>query len=802
MQQLLADLAGELAPVLRRQVIAKILDAPHEVVLVEAAAGMGKSVLLQQIADRTGALVHHGAAPPERGADAALVLWDLPAQASLAGLPDPAALPEKLVIALRPEQAGRAIMRRVFYGTALRIDGADLLLTADDLATLCTPARAAALVRETAGWPALCARRLAAPKRADGGAALDAFLAAEILPELSARDLVALILLCDGEQPAHLAPGALVPLVRQTAAGLALAVEHWRRPLQQALAAEVGTRMATAAQAAQLAEAYLHNGHPTAAILALQKVGYLDWALELFTDAGGLFYIYRYGGADYDRVLAGFPDSFTQEHEVLILSRAMQALKHGDLERARRVLTGYAGGAGGNPATVLNNAANYSLQLRYFRLMMLIYEDIPLTDELLDQAFRLLADMPVDADLPRGCMLNAIMEFYMRRRRFAQVEDIGERAHRHYTAAGVPILQFYINLHRAIMRLSAGDAVKAGRYAAAAARELSEARFDSPGDARLLRMVEGCIAFEGGRAAQLVDVLTRELDGLTHGEMWPSIAECLLHYGSQALAEHFSAAAGRDFLDRWRVYQRHNRQFQAMIEIREAVTLQNANRWHVASETLAAIDSRITRSWVQRAGSDLARLEDRDEILLALAWLRQMTFESPRDRELEQLMSSMAENLNLSGRQRLGVEIWQAYLRRNQGDFSRARQMLQKLLEDAGRQGALAPLAEERLFLRDLMGNQRIADFVLTSPPVRQVLRRLSALGSSLQAAPQLNGLTRRETRVLLLISEGGSNKFIAQALGLSEATVKFHLGNLYRKLGCSRRKEAISAARSLGLVG
>ncbi|MDA8253210.1 MAG: LuxR C-terminal-related transcriptional regulator [Rhodospirillales bacterium] len=51
------------------------------------------------------------------------------------------------------------------------------------------------------------------------------------------------------------------------------------------------------------------------------------------------------------------------------------------------------------------------------------------------------------------------------------------------------------------------------------------------------------------------------------------------------------------------------------------------------------------------------------------------------------------------------------------------------------------------------------------------------------------------------MIAEGSSNKFIAKSLGLTEATVKYHLGNTYRKLGCKRRREAISAARALGLL-
>jgi DNA-binding CsgD family transcriptional regulator len=80
-------------------------------------------------------------------------------------------------------------------------------------------------------------------------------------------------------------------------------------------------------------------------------------------------------------------------------------------------------------------------------------------------------------------------------------------------------------------------------------------------------------------------------------------------------------------------------------------------------------------------------------------------------------------------------------------------------------------------------------------------MRRLSdngLVGSQLGAK---NGLSRRETKVLMMITEGGSSKLIAKSLGVTEATVKYHLSNIYRKLGCKRRREAINAARALGLV-
>ncbi|MDP1545406.1 MAG: response regulator transcription factor [Anaerolineales bacterium] len=53
------------------------------------------------------------------------------------------------------------------------------------------------------------------------------------------------------------------------------------------------------------------------------------------------------------------------------------------------------------------------------------------------------------------------------------------------------------------------------------------------------------------------------------------------------------------------------------------------------------------------------------------------------------------------------------------------------------------------------------------------------------------NALTEREESVLALVAEGKSNPQIGAALNLSENTVKFHLRNLFAKLGVSNRTEA-----------
>lgn len=53
--------------------------------------------------------------------------------------------------------------------------------------------------------------------------------------------------------------------------------------------------------------------------------------------------------------------------------------------------------------------------------------------------------------------------------------------------------------------------------------------------------------------------------------------------------------------------------------------------------------------------------------------------------------------------------------------------------------------------------------------------------------------LTEREEAVLHLLAEGRTNAQIADAVRLSENTVKFHLRNLFAKLGVSNRTEAVA---------
>ena len=61
--------------------------------------------------------------------------------------------------------------------------------------------------------------------------------------------------------------------------------------------------------------------------------------------------------------------------------------------------------------------------------------------------------------------------------------------------------------------------------------------------------------------------------------------------------------------------------------------------------------------------------------------------------------------------------------------------------------------------------------------------------------------LTAREMDVLALLSEGLPNKAIADALGISDQTVKFHIASISGKLGAANRTDVVRRAVRRGLI-
>jgi LuxR family maltose regulon positive regulatory protein len=162
-----------------------------------------------------------------------------------------------------------------------------------------------------------------------------------------------------------------------------------------------------------------------------------------------------------------------------------------------------------------------------------------------------------------------------------------------------------------------------------------------------------------------------------------------------------------------------------------------------------------------------------------------------------------------------------AQAQRQLGDVGAASEQLDRALRMAGPEGIRRPFQGHAGWIAD----------VLASPPVPAVPRRRELEGEDRQqpvpaavapsAAPSGGGeaadglaawtapvgvsladpLTEKESQVLLYLRSMLSIAEIATVLSVSSNTVKTHVRHVYRKLGVSRRRDAVRRARELSLI-
>jgi DNA-binding NarL/FixJ family response regulator len=88
-----------------------------------------------------------------------------------------------------------------------------------------------------------------------------------------------------------------------------------------------------------------------------------------------------------------------------------------------------------------------------------------------------------------------------------------------------------------------------------------------------------------------------------------------------------------------------------------------------------------------------------------------------------------------------------------------------------------------------------VAEGLVVLEPEAMPFRTAAALDAPLEP------LTPRERQVLPLLADGLSNRGIAERLGISEHTAKFHVNAILGKLGAATRAEAVALAARQGLL-
>lgn len=775
----------------RTRLCRRIARQTDGVVFLRAPAGAGKSVLLEMIAKELGATICCTHQPRSDEVADGCLLWDVPVVARAVRMP--AGILESvrvLIIACRPDQRVSGLARQILHRGSLTIGPDELALGNDEAESLPFEQRRIAL-EDFAGWPAFLALARQPDER----------LCAEYLRE---------------NYLTHLSPGQTVELCFWLENPSAEPKAEWRdllppfltgHPEQHptlirllTLAARERLAILQAGSAVvEVASAFERAGNSLAAMAMLLDRGYETHAAQMLERAHGRELIYRSSIDRFREIIMRFSQEMIATNETVLFAVTRALLKQGELQRVRHLVGKSLGSDYLDPLKVLARDSRFSFAARTFRLNLMIAEDLTPNDAMITRLGEFMADYPLDDHGKWASFYNALLEFEIRRRNFREAEAAAARALIYLRKmGGQPLLEFFIHLHQIVLRLMSGDVLLARRAAQEARARLEQVPHDAAQEFRMLRLAEACLAYEAGKPHDLLHFVEHEFDHFAVAEIWPSLMQFALFYASQVLIDHFPMTVRAGFLDGLWIHLSEGLQFHAMMEIRTAIAYQNANRWADAAATLSAIRMPMGRNWVESAHEDLSRLTRRDEIAYVMAWLRDAVHLFTPRAYLSRQIDAMIANPKVTNREKVALRIWQGYAAHQRRDNAAARAHILTALESATRLGCRGVLSEERIFLSPLLNNRRIRSFIETSSDVRTALSIFADSVNSPQARALHGGLSQREAQMLQLLAGGMSNKKIAQTLNISEVTVKFHLGNLFRKLDCKRRSEAIRAAKAL----
>ena len=153
---------------------------------------------------------------------------------------------------------------------------------------------------------------------------------------------------------------------------------------------------------------------------------------------------------------------------------------------------------------------------------------------------------------------------------------------------------------------------------------------------------------------------------------------------------------------------------------------------------------------------------------------------------------------------RLRVSLLLAVAYWRKGNSDKAFCLFQATLEEAWTRGYRRIFQDDALWLLPLWDAwsaaepKRASAWRGAAESLREQCLRLAVDPKSFD---ENQDVSHREREILRFVAAGLSNRDIAQAVHLSEATIKWHLHNLFAKLAVRSRTQAVLKGKSMGLL-
>lgn len=496
--------------------------------------------------------------------------------------------------------------------------------------------------------------------------------------------------------------------------------------------------------------------HPQHVIDIVNAYGKGDLALGdgLFDAAGGDQFAFRSGFDALGLVLGAMPEDHWRQSETVFCSWVVYLCKFGQAARAFAHIK--------DTGLVFEKTVRFTI----VELLVTIHLGDPVRADDIERWTYLERRLPISDPLASGLYCNGMLVTLVRVGRLREARLYGLRALAAFRAANHGHLEHFIHLHLADLAINEGN-LREGRRHLQSAKSCMKAWGKTYGnETQLSEVIALVLDYETGNISHIPGLGAALRDALVAGDSW---AEIFNQLGRVTVLSLYYQE-GRD----------------AALQELAAFQVGYAQRHGRHSDVLALLEIEIDRLDHSLGGAEHALVHlDMGNLRgpIGSILLGGIVAALGRDDTGATHVPGPRAGLNETLRQAA------------QATGQARRRLVQQAFLLAIRESHAAPFVENRDALSGLGDHLTSSGFARGHVQVGRMARKvLRAVEQSYWVPVPLRklGITHRQLRVLTALRSGGSNKEIARLLGLSEATVKFHLTNLYRATGTQRRGELI----------
>ncbi len=537
---------------------------------------------------------------------------------------------------------------------------------------------------------------------------------------------------------------------------------------------------------------FRENGHRRQALrhaLAAKDFGFIA---DFLNELGGWRLVLS-GYLDVLRMgLQPLPDDLIKRYPVVALGRVFLLVKEGAIPDARRYFD----------SLDIAAAEVWTPQALAERMIMEAvlnsYEDVPISLEYIDHVQELLKNIPEEDHLIHALLLDPIAGEYYNLGLLKEALATGEQAISHYRKLGSLYGEMFVRFARAKAFYALGDLKSCEQILRDTYQEaLRYPALESEQSAHA-GIYLSAILYELDKLEEVGALLDQFLPDIEQGDGWLDLYLTAYDTSCAIAWQRDGLRAVMEILDH--VGSLKNAQCLGRL-----ITFVDITRAHYLCRAGKIADAEKYRPRIEEFVRETTALGPHLITLVIRATTTLASIDIAKghpDRAVESLtpyVDSLAETGQTERLIRVQLSLANALMAN--GDMQDAAHML----DDAVRKGLFCGF--RRLYLDNCSALLPVIDTILDSSETFPEDRFRDSFLKELQHAimaenkSQATGrplLSAGERKIMVELNRGYSNKEIARKLGLSPNTVKFHLRNIFQKLGVTSRAELVKRYREL----